>query len=83
LFIGRAKMRMRGLNMEYYLPILVMVLIQTIYAGLTLGIRIVLLEGMSPMVFVVYRYAFATIVLTPIAYISGYTCTISFFAIIP
>ncbi|WJX91541.1 hypothetical protein P8452_73303 [Trifolium repens] len=62
---------MRGLNMEYYLPILVMVLIQTIYAGLTLGIRIVLLEGMSPMVFVVYRYAFATIVLTPIAYISG------------
>ncbi|XP_045790821.1 WAT1-related protein At4g30420-like isoform X2 [Trifolium pratense] len=64
-------MRMRGLNMEYYLPIMVMVLIQTIYAGLTLGIRIALLEGMSPMVFVVYRYAFATIVLAPIAYISG------------
>ncbi|GAU20155.1 hypothetical protein TSUD_352170 [Trifolium subterraneum] len=66
-------MRMRGLNMEYYLPIMVMVLIQSLYAGLTLGIRIVLLEGMSPMVFVVYRYAFATIVLAPIAYLSGIT----------
>jgi len=58
--------------MEYYLPIMVMLLIQLIYSGLTLGTRIVLLEGLSPMVFVVYRYAFATIFLAPVAYLSGY-----------
>jgi len=63
---------MGNLNMEYYLPIIVMLLIQFIYSGLTLGTRIVLLEGMSPMVFVVYRYAFATIFLAPVAYLSGY-----------
>ncbi|XP_045790818.1 WAT1-related protein At4g30420-like [Trifolium pratense] len=62
---------MRGLNMEYYLPIIVMLLIQFIFAGQTLGTRIALLEGMSPRVFVVYRSAFATIVLAPLAYFSG------------
>ncbi|WJX85839.1 hypothetical protein P8452_68233 [Trifolium repens] len=65
---------MRGLNMEYlyyYLPIIVMLLIQFIFAGQTLGTRIALLEGMSPRVFVVYRSAFATIVLAPFAYLSG------------
>ncbi|CAJ2664259.1 unnamed protein product [Trifolium pratense] len=62
---------MRGLNMEYYQPIMVMVLIQFIYSGMTLGTRIGLLEGMSPRVFVVYRHAFATIFLAPIAYLSG------------
>jgi hypothetical protein len=65
---------MRGLNinMEYYLPIIVMLLIQFIFAGQTLGTRIALLEGMSPRVFVVYRCAFATIALAPFAYFSGY-----------
>ncbi|KAK2352487.1 nodulin MtN21 /EamA transporter family protein [Trifolium repens] len=64
---------MRGLNinMEYYLPIIVMLLIQFIFAGQTLGTRIALLEGMSPRVFVVYRCAFATIALAPFAYFSG------------
>lgn len=60
-----------GLNMEYYLPIIVMLLIQFILAGQTLGTRMALLEGMSPRVFVVYRGAFATIVLVPLAYLSG------------
>ncbi|RHN38581.1 putative EamA domain-containing protein [Medicago truncatula] len=59
------------LDMEYYMPIMVMVLIQFIYAGMNLGIRVTLLEGMSPNVFVVYRSAFATIFLAPIAYFSG------------
>ncbi|WJX88794.1 hypothetical protein P8452_70842 [Trifolium repens] len=62
---------MRGLNMEDYQPIMVMVLIQFIYSGMTLGTRIGLLEGMSPRVFVVYRHAFATIFIAPIAYLSG------------
>ncbi|KEH17793.1 nodulin MtN21/EamA-like transporter family protein [Medicago truncatula] len=60
-----------GLNMEYYLPIIVMLLIQLIFAGQTLGTRMALLEGMSPRIFVVYRSAFATIVLAPLAYLSG------------
>ncbi|XP_058746841.1 WAT1-related protein At4g30420-like [Vicia villosa] len=57
--------------MEYYLPIVVMLLLQFIFAGMTLGTRIALLEGMSPRVFVVYRSAFATIVLAPLAYLSS------------
>jgi len=80
---------MGSLDMEYYMPIMVMVLIQFIYAGMNLGIRVTLLEGMSPNVFVVYRSAFATIFLAPIAYFSGYVCftitilSLSFFVIIP
>ncbi|CAK8559999.1 unnamed protein product [Lathyrus sativus] len=62
---------MASFNMEYYLPIIVMVVIQFIYSGMTLGTRIALLEGMSPRVFVVYRHAFATIFLAPIAYLSS------------
>ncbi|KAI5423390.1 hypothetical protein KIW84_046378 [Lathyrus oleraceus] len=42
-----------------------------IFAGMTLGTRIALLEGLSPRVFVVYRSAFATIVLAPLAYLSS------------
>ncbi|XP_058745206.1 WAT1-related protein At4g30420-like [Vicia villosa] len=68
---------MASFNMEYYLPIMVMVLIQFIYSGMTLGTRIALLEGMSPRVFVVYRHAFATIFLAPIAYISSRRNSIS------
>ncbi|XP_050874495.1 WAT1-related protein At4g30420 [Lathyrus oleraceus] len=62
---------MASLSMEYYLPVLVMVLIQFIYSGLTLSTRIALVEGMSPRVFVVYRHAFATLIFGPIAYISS------------
>jgi hypothetical protein len=50
--------------------------------GMNLGIRVTLLDGMSPNVFVGYRSAFATIFLAPIAYFSGYVL-ISFFVIIP
>jgi hypothetical protein len=50
---------------------MVMVLIQFIYAGFSIGTRIALLQGMSPRVFVVYRHAFATIILAPLAYLSS------------
>jgi hypothetical protein len=66
----------------YYLPIIVMLLIQFIFAGQTLGTRIALLEGMSPRVFVVYRSAFATIVLAPFAYLSGYHFSLISFLLI-
>ncbi|XP_058745209.1 WAT1-related protein At4g30420-like [Vicia villosa] len=62
---------MAKFNMEYYLPIIAMVVLQFISAGTTLGNRVVLVDGMSPRVFVVYRHAFATIFLAPIAYISS------------
>ncbi|KAG5043149.1 hypothetical protein JHK87_007064 [Glycine soja] len=44
---------------------------QSIYAGISLSTRVAFLQGMSPRVFVVYRHAFATIVIAPIAYFSG------------
>ncbi|CAJ2665103.1 unnamed protein product [Trifolium pratense] len=59
------------IDIEYYMPVLVMLLIQSIYAGMSLGIRVILLEGMSPRVLVVYRHASATIALAPVAYLSG------------
>ncbi|XP_058745207.1 WAT1-related protein At4g30420-like [Vicia villosa] len=62
---------MASSNMNYYLPIIAMLLLQFIFAGMTLGTRMALLEGMSPRVFVVYRSAFATIVLAPLAYLSS------------
>ncbi|RDX79494.1 WAT1-related protein, partial [Mucuna pruriens] len=55
---------------QYYLPVMAMVLIQFIYAGINLSTRVAFLQGMSPRVFVVYRHAFATIVIAPIAYFS-------------
>jgi len=66
------KAKMGCLDMEYYLPIMAMVLIEFIYAGLGIGTRIVFLQGLSPRVFVMYRHAIATILLAPVAYFSGY-----------
>jgi len=60
------------MDIEYYMPVLVMLLIQFIYSGMNLSTRIALLEGMSPGVFVMYRSTFATIFLAPIAYLYEY-----------
>ncbi|KAL4393396.1 hypothetical protein HN51_021300 [Arachis hypogaea] len=54
-----------------YLPVVAMVLLQVIYAGIAIGTRTVLVEGMSPRVFVVYRQLMATLVIVPVAYFSG------------
>lgn len=69
---GKYIAKMRGLDIEYYMPVLVMLLIQSIYSGMNLSTRIALLEGMNPAVFVIYRNAFATIFLAPIAYLYEY-----------
>jgi len=55
------------------LPVMAMILNQCIYAGISVSTRLVFLQGMSPSMFVVYRQAFATIVIAPIAYFSGYS----------
>ncbi|XP_027337870.1 WAT1-related protein At4g30420-like [Abrus precatorius] len=60
---------MRGL--DYYLPTMAMLLVQFLYAGNSLVVKTVLLQGMSPRVFIVYRHAFATTVIAPIAYFQG------------
>ncbi|MCL7032583.1 hypothetical protein MKW94_018843 [Papaver nudicaule] len=53
---------------EEYKPEMAMIGLQFTYAAVALSTRTVLLQGMSPRVFVVYRQAIATIVLAPIAY---------------
>ncbi|MED6130902.1 hypothetical protein PIB30_005193 [Stylosanthes scabra] len=54
-----------------YLPVVAMMVLQCIYAGIALGTRTVLVGGMSPRIFVVYRQVMATLVILPIAYFSG------------
>ncbi|TKY68965.1 WAT1-related protein [Spatholobus suberectus] len=57
--------------LESNLPGIAMLLNQFIIAGISLSTRLAFLQGMSPAVFVVYRHAFATTVIAPIAYFSG------------
>jgi len=64
--------------LKSYLPLMAMLLNQFIYSGISLSTRVVFTGGMSPRVFVVYRQAIATIVIAPIAYLSGYS--LSFFS---
>ncbi|CAD6219162.1 unnamed protein product [Miscanthus lutarioriparius] len=52
--------------MEEYKPCAAMVVTQCIYAALALWSKAVFTGGMSPLVFVVYRQAVATIVLVPV-----------------
>ncbi|KAG9456059.1 hypothetical protein H6P81_000567 [Aristolochia fimbriata] len=55
-------------KLERYKPELVMIGLQFIYATVTISTRAALTEGMSPKVFVVYRQALSTLVMSPIAY---------------
>ncbi|CAN6167014.1 unnamed protein product [Urochloa humidicola] len=52
--------------MEEYKPLAAMVVTQCIYATLALWSKAVFTGGMSPLVFVVYRQAVATVVLVPV-----------------
>ncbi|KAG9143333.1 hypothetical protein Leryth_018603 [Lithospermum erythrorhizon] len=51
-------------------PTIVMIFLQFIYATVTLTTRNALLEGVSPRVFVVYRQAMATLIISPVAFAS-------------
>ena len=53
---------------ECYKPYIAMLLVQVIYAGMALLSKASISSGMNPSVFVVYRQAFATLSLAPIAY---------------
>jgi len=56
---------------EGYKPCTAMVAAQCIFAAMTLWVKAALTGGMSPMVFVVYRQAVATLVLAPAAIIAN------------
>jgi hypothetical protein len=56
---------------EGYKPCAAMVATQCIFAAMTLWVKAAFGRGMSPMVFVVYRQAVATLVLAPIAIIAN------------
>nr|XP_043626444.1 WAT1-related protein At4g30420-like isoform X2 [Erigeron canadensis] len=57
-------------GLEYYKPLIVMLVLQFTYGAVSISTRASLLEGMNPRVFVVYRQAIATLVISPIAYFS-------------
>ncbi|TVU09620.1 hypothetical protein EJB05_43104, partial [Eragrostis curvula] len=58
---------------EQYKPCAAMVTTQCILAAMTLWVKAAFGRGMSPMVFVVYRQAVATLVLAPIALMANRT----------
>ncbi|EXB94901.1 hypothetical protein L484_023009 [Morus notabilis] len=53
-----------------YKAVIAMVVLQCITAGVTLFSKVALSQGMSPLVFVVYRQSFATIIMAPLAFFS-------------
>uniref|UniRef100_A0ACD5Y1Q2 Uncharacterized protein n=1 Tax=Avena sativa TaxID=4498 RepID=A0ACD5Y1Q2_AVESA len=57
--------------MEEYKPLAAMVVVQCIYAAMALWAKAIFSGGMSPLVFVVYRQAIATLVLVPITLIAN------------
>lgn len=56
-----------GIVVDGYKPAVAMVCLQFIYSGLALFTKAALVQGMSPRVFVVYRQAVATLIMTPLA----------------
>ena len=63
-----AQVAMGGL--DEYKPAMAMLGLQFSYAAVAVFTRAALVQGMSPRVFVVYRQAIATLVISPIAYFS-------------
>ncbi|XVE98669.1 hypothetical protein REPUB_Repub03eG0127300 [Reevesia pubescens] len=57
-------------RIDDYKPVLAMIGLQFIYAGVALFTRAALLKGLSPKVFVVYRQGMATLLFAPIAFVS-------------
>ncbi|KAL3629594.1 hypothetical protein CASFOL_026816 [Castilleja foliolosa] len=58
------------MGLEYYKPIIVMVLVQFVYSGVTLIGRAALLQDLSSRVFVVYRQCIAFLLIAPLAFCS-------------
>lgn len=56
-------------------PTISMLLLQVMYAGITLVTRVTFVNGMSPRVFVVYRQTMATLIMAPIAFLTRKSST--------
>ena len=54
--------------MENYKPYVAMLFVQFVYAGMALFSKAAISKGMNSLVFVVYRQAFATVSLAPLAF---------------
>jgi len=50
------------------MPLLVMILVQLIYAGMNFSSKLAIQSGMHPLVLVAYRQIFATFSVAPFAY---------------
>ena len=57
-------------GLDEYKPAMAMLGLQFSYAAVAVFTRAALVQGMSPRVFVVYRQAIATLVISPILYFS-------------
>lgn len=57
-----------GMNMEKNKLYIIMISIQFIYAGMALFSKASITQGMNPYEFVVYRQAFASVALAPVAF---------------
>lgn len=57
-----------GMNMEKNKLYIIMISIQFIYAGMALFSKASITQDMNPYVFVVYRQAFASVALAPLAF---------------
>ncbi|KAL0726828.1 hypothetical protein Bca4012_022921 [Brassica carinata] len=58
--------------MEKYKPVMALVLLQFTSAGLALFTKAAFMEGLNPIVFVVYRQAIATLFICPISFFSAW-----------
>lgn len=56
------------MDLEDQKPIIFMVILQFMYAGITISTRDSIVQGMSPRVSVVYRQALASLFVAPIAF---------------
>lgn len=54
--------------MDMYKPYAAMLFVQFVYAGMALFSKAAIAKGMNPFVFVVYRQAFASVALAPLAF---------------
>ncbi|XP_021887911.1 WAT1-related protein At1g43650 [Carica papaya] len=63
-----SKMESSGGMERHYKVYIAMLFVQVIYAGMALFSKAAIAKGINPFVFVVYRQAFATLVLAPFAF---------------
>ena len=67
--------------MENQKPYIAMLLVQSVYAGMALFSKAAISKGMNSLVFVVYRQAFASVSLAPLAFFLERSSTCEHFSL--